>query len=200
MADTLKKLEFFFIFFVLPSIIYFLDSTIIVFVALYLVFILSLVFLYLDKAFLFLSLKKKIDWRFIAIFTVLFICLGFIYILLIDKSSLFILPKTDFKLWVIVMFVYPFLSVIPQEIIYRVFFFQRYFPKIDNLYFLILVNLIVFSYGHLVFNNVHAILITAIVSPILTFAYLKKSFLTCVVLHSLGGQIIFTLGLGKYFY
>ena len=200
MADTLKKLEFFFIFFVLPSIIYFLDSTIIVFVALYLVFILSLVFLYLDKAFLFLSLKKKIDWRFIAIFTVLFICLGFIYILLIDKSSLFILPKTDFKLWVIVMFVYPFLSVIPQEIIYRVFFFQRYFPKKDNLYFLILVNLIVFSYGHLVFNNVHAILITAIVSPILTFAYLKKSFLTCVVLHSLGGQIIFTLGLGKYFY
>ena len=200
MADTLKKLEFFFIFFVLPSIIYFLDSTIIVFVALYLVFILSLVFLYLDKAFLFLSLKKKIDWRFIAIFTVLFICLGFIYILLIDKSSLFILPKTDFKLWVIVMFVYPFLSVIPQEIIYRVFFFQRYFPKIDNLYFLILVNLIVFSYGHLVFNNIHAILITAIVSPIFTFAYLKKSFLTCVVLHSLGGQVIFTLGLGKYFY
>ena len=62
------------------------------------------------------------------------------------------------------------------------------------------LNLIVFSYGHIVFNNLHAILITAIVSPIFAYAYLKKSFLTCVVLHSLGGQIIFTLGLGKYFY
>ena len=57
----------------------------------------------------------------------------------------------------------------------------------------------VFSYGHIVFNNVHAILITAIVSPIFTFAYLKKSFLTCVVLHSLGGQIIFTLVLVNIF-
>ena len=52
----------------------------------------------------------------------------------------------------------------------------------------------------LVFNNVHAILITAIVSPIFTYAYLKKSFFTCVILHALGGQIIFTLGLGKYFF
>jgi len=65
---------------------------------------------------------------------------------------------------------------------------------------LTLLNMIVFSYGHIVFNNVHAILITAIVSPIFTYAYLKKSFFTCIVLHALGGQIIFTLGLGKYFF
>ena len=200
MADTLKKFEFFFIFLALPSIIFFLDSTIIVFTTLYLVFILSLVVLFFDKTFLFASLKKKVDWKFVSVFTVSFICLGFIYVFLIDKDLLFIFPKTNFKLWLIVIFVYPFLSVIPQEIIYRVFFFQRYFPKIDNFYFLILVNLFVFSYGHIVFSNVHAVLVTAIVSPIFAFAYLKKSFLTCVVLHSIGGQIIFTLGLGKYFY
>ena len=62
------------------------------------------------------------------------------------------------------------------------------------------LNLVVFAYGHLVFSNMHAIIITAIVSPIFTYAYLKKSFLTCVILHTLGGQIIFTLGLGKYFF
>ncbi|MAT33072.1 MAG: CPBP family intramembrane metalloprotease [Rickettsiales bacterium] len=140
------------------------------------------------------------DWKFVLIFAVSFICLGFIYVLLIDKNLLFIFPKTNFKLWLVVVIVYPFLSVIPQEIVYRVFFFQRYFPKNNNSNFLILLNMFVFSYGHLVFNNFHSILITAIVSPIFTFAYLKKSFLTCVVLHSLGGQIIFTLGLGKYFY
>ena len=200
MACTLKKLEFLFIFLALPLIIFFWDSTIIVFVTLYLVFILSLVILYFDKTFLLVSLKKKIDWKFVLIFTVLFICLGFFYVLLIDKNLLFIFPKTNFKLWLVVIIFYPFLSVIPQEIIYRVFFFQRYFPKNNNFNFLIILNMFVFSYGHLVFNNIHAILITAIVSPILTFAYLKKSFLTCVVLHSLGGQIIFTLGLGKYFY
>ena len=200
MVNTLKKLEFFFIFLALPSCIFFLDSTTIVFLILYLVFILSPAILYFDKTFFFVSLKKKIDWKFVLIFTFSFIFLGFIYVLIIDKNLLFIFPKTNFKLWLVVIFVYPFLSVIPQEIIYRVFFFQRYFPKNNNFNFLIILNMFVFSYGHLVFNNIHAILITAIVSPIFTFAYLKKSFLTCVVLHSLGGQIIFTLGLGKYFY
>lgn len=200
MANPLKKLEFFFIFLIIPSTIFFLDSSIIIFLTLYLVSILSLVILYFDKTFLFTSLKKKIDWTFVIIFSVIFFFLGFFYVLLVDKNLLFIFPKTNFKLWLIVIFIYPFLSVIPQELVYRVFFFQRYFPNINRFYFPMFLNLVVFAYGHLVFSNMHAIIITAIVSPIFTYAYLKKSFLTCVILHSLGGQIIFTLGLGKYFF
>tara|TARA_A100001035_G_scaffold192590_1_gene153935 strand:- start:381 stop:983 length:603 start_codon:yes stop_codon:yes gene_type:complete len=200
MANPLKKLEFFFIFLIIPSTIFFLDSSIIIFLTLYLVSILSLVILYFDKTFLFTSLKKKIDWTFVIIFSVIFFFLGFFYVLLVDKNLLFIFPKTNFKLWLIVIFIYPFLSVIPQELVYRVFFFQRYFPNINRFYFPMFLNLVVFAYGHLVFSNMHAIIITAIVSPIFTYAYLKKSFLTCVILHTLGGQIIFTLGLGKYFF
>ena len=200
MANPLKKLEFFFIFLIIPSTIFFLDSSIIIFLTLYLVSILSLVILYFDKTFSFTSLKKKIDWTFVIIFSVIFFFLGFFYVLLVDKNLLFIFPKTNFKLWLIVIFIYPFLSVIPQELVYRVFFFQRYFPNINRFYFPMFLNLVVFAYGHLVFSNMHAIIITAIVSPIFTYAYLKKSFLTCVVLHTLGGQIIFTLGLGKYFF
>lgn len=200
MANPLKKLEFFFIFLIIPSTIFFLDSSIIIFLSLYLVSILSLVILYFDKTFLFTSLKKKIDWTFVIIFSVIFFFLGFFYVLLVDENLLFIFPKTNFKLWLIVIFIYPFLSVIPQELVYRVFFFQRYFPNINRFYFPVFLNLVVFAYGHLVFSNMHAIIITAIVSPIFTYAYLKKSFLTCVILHSLGGQIIFTLGLGKYFF
>jgi len=200
MANPLKKLEFFFIFLIIPSTIFFLDSSIIIFLTLYLVSILSLVILYFDKTFLFTSLKKKIDWTFVIIFSVIFFFLGFFYVLLVDENLLFIFPKTNFKLWLIVIFIYPFLSVIPQELVYRVFFFQRYFPNINRFYFPVFLNLVVFAYGHLVFSNMHAIIITAIVSPIFTYAYLKKSFLTCVILHTLGGQIIFTLGLGKYFF
>ena len=200
MANPIKKLEFFFIFLILPSAIFFLDSSIIVFLTLYLVFTLSLVILYFDKSFSFTSLRKKIDWKFIIIFSLIFLSLSFFYVILVDKDLLFIFPKTNFELWLLVILIYPFLSVIPQEIVYRVFFFQRYFPNERSFYFLTLLNMIVFSYGHIVFNNVHAILITAIVSPIFTYAYLKKSFFTCIVLHALGGQIIFTLGLGKYFF
>ena len=200
MVNPIKKLEFFFIFFILPSAIFFLDSSIIVFLTLYLVFTLSIVILYFDKSFSFTSLRKKVDWKFIIIFFLIFLSLSFFYVILVDKDLLFIFPKTNFELWLLVILTYPFLSVIPQEIVYRVFFFQRYFPNERSFYFLTLLNMIVFSYGHIVFNNVHAILITAIVSPIFTYAYLKKSFFTCIVLHALGGQIIFTLGLGKYFF
>lgn len=200
MANPIKKLEFFFIFLILPSAIFFLDSSIIVFLTLYLVFTLSIVILYFDKSFSFTSLRKKVDWKFIIIFSLIFFSLSFFYVILVDKDLLFIFPKTNFELWLLVILIYPFLSVIPQEIVYRVFFFQRYFPNERSFYFLTLLNMIVFSYGHIVFNNVHAILITAIVSPIFTYAYLKKSFFTCIVLHALGGQIIFTLGLGKYFF
>ena len=200
MANPIKKLEFFFIFLILPSAIFFLDSSIIVFLTLYLVFTLSIVILYFDKSFSFTSLRKKVDWKFIIIFSLIFLSLSFFYVILVDKDLLFIFPKTNFELWLLVILIYPFLSVIPQEIVYRVFFFQRYFPNERSFYFLTLLNMIVFSYGHIVFNNVHAILITAIVSPIFTYAYLKKSFFTCIVLHALGGQIIFTLGLVKYFF
>ena len=200
MANPIKKLEFFFIFLILPSVIFFLDSSVIVFLTLYLVFTSSLVILYFDKSFSFTSLRKKVDWKFIIIFSLIFFFLIFFYVILLDKDLLFIFPKTNFELWLLVILIYPFLSVIPQEVVYRVFFFQRYFPNERSFYFLTLLNMIVFSYGHIVFNNVHAILITAIVSPIFTYAYLKKSFFTCIVLHALGGQIIFTLGLGKYFF
>ena len=200
MANPIKKLEFFFIFLILPSAIFFLDSSIIVFLTLYLVFTLSIVILYFDKSFSFNSLRKKVDWKFIIIFSLIFFSLSFFYVILVDKDLLFIFPKTNFELWLLVILIYPFLSVIPQEIVYRVFFFQRYFPNERSFYFLTLLNMIVFSYGHIVFNNMHAILITAIVSPIFTYAYLKKSFFTCIILHALGGQIIFTLGLGKYFF
>ena len=99
------------------------------------------------------------------------------------------------------MIIYPIFSVIPQELIYRVYFYHRYKKFFrGNLWLLTLLNLFFFSYAHIVFNNPHAILITAIDSPIFSYLYLKESFLTCVFVHSLGGQIIFTLGMGRYFY
>ena len=129
MANTLKKLEFFFIFLTLPSVIFFFNSSTIVFITLYLVFIFSLVILYFDKTFSFASLKKKIEWRFIIIFSFIFLFLSFFYIMLVDKKLLFIFPITNFKLWLLVIFIYPFLSVIPQEVVYRVFFFKDIFLK-----------------------------------------------------------------------
>ena len=200
MVSTLKKIEFVFIFLLLPTVIFYLDSVIIAFSILYLIFCVSGILLYFDKNFKFFLLKKKTDWRFIFKISIVFIILGFFYTILLDKNLLFSFPKSNVYLWLTVIFVYPFLSVIPQEMIYRVLFFHRYCQNSNNLFLPLVINLMVFSYAHLIFHNIHALFITAFASPIFAYAYLKKSFFTCIILHSLGGQIIFTLGLGKFFF
>lgn len=200
MASSLK-FELFFIYLFLPSFILFFQSKILIFSLLYLVFIFTFLRLRKDKNFEPKSLTKKINWSISFIFFFVFLILGYLYILFYDPTLLLSFPKNNFRLWLMVMLIYPFFSVIPQEIVYRVYFYHRYEKLFSgNLLLLTLINLFLFSFAHVVFNNPHAILITAIASPIFSYLYIKESFLTCVLVHSLGGQIIFTLGLGKYFY
>ena len=199
MVNTLR-FELIFIFLFLPAILFFFNFTVLIFLILLGVFFLTFRILKNDKKFKFTVLKKKIDWIFCLLCFVIFFIGGFIYTLIFEKESIFQLPRENPLLWITILFFYPLISVIPQEFIYRVFFFHRYQSLFNNKIYLIVINLIMFSFAHIVFQNFHAIFITALVSPIFAIAYLQKSFLTCVIIHSFGGQIIFTLGLGKYFF
>ncbi|MFL2661108.1 MAG: type II CAAX prenyl endopeptidase Rce1 family protein [Alphaproteobacteria bacterium] len=200
MASSLKT-EFFLIFFLTPIFLSFLISSQLVFLFLYVIFLISIYILKKDKNFKFANLKKNIDWKFSFYLSLLFLVSGFIYTLAFEPNLLFDLPKKNFKLWLIVIFLYPFLSVIPQEFIYRVFFYHRYrFVFNNSKKTMMISNMVVFSFGHIVFHNPHAIFITALVSPIFSYAYNEKSFMTCVFIHSIGGLIIFTLGLGQFFF
>ena len=195
------KFELFFIYLFLPFFILIFHSKILIFTLMYCVFIFLLHKLRKDKNFQFKSLTKKINWKISFISFFVFLIFSYFYVLFYDPTLLFSFPKNNFRLWVIVMFIYPFFSVIPQEIIYRVYFYYRYDKLFSgNLLLLTLLNLFFFSFAHIVFNNPHAILITAIASPIFSYLYIKESFFTCVLVHSIGGQILFTFGLGKYFY
>ena len=200
MASSLK-FELFFIYLFLPLFALIFQSKILIFTLMYCVFIFLLHKLRKDKNFQFKSLTKKINWKISFISFFVFLIFSYFYVLFYDPTLLFSFPKNNLPLWVTVMFIYPFFSVIPQEIVYRVYFYQRYKKLFSgNLLLLTLLNLFFFSFAHIVFNNPHAILITAIASPIFSYLYIKESFLTCVLVHSLGGQILFTIGLGEYFY
>ena len=120
--------------------------------------------------------------------------------MILDSNLLFNLPKNYFVLWVAVLLLYPIFSVIPQEIIFRVLFFERYSCLFKNQFLYLILNSIIFAYIHLVFQNFHAFFITLITSPIFAYAYVNKSFKTCFLTHTIGGQLVFTYGLGKYFY
>ena len=199
MANSIK-IEFFLIFIFLPIILLFIPDTKLIFITLYIVFFFSLWKIKKDNTFNFSRLKNKPDWKFIFLYFLIFSLLGFFYTFFVDKSLFFISPKENPKVWLLVIILYPIFSVIPQEFIYRVFFLQRYKNILSkNLLMNYFVNSLVFSYAHIVFQNYHAVIITALVSPIFYYSYEKKSFLTCILVHSIGGLLIFTYGLGKFF-
>ena len=199
MASSIK-IEFFLVFIFLPIILFFIPETKLIFTTLYIVFFFSLWKIKKDKTFNFSRLKNKPDWKFIFLYFLIFSLLGFFYTFFVDKSLFFIFPKESPNVWLLVIILYPLFSVIPQEVIYRVFFLQRYkYILSENLFVRYTVNSFIFSFAHIVFQNYHAVIITALVSPIFYYAYERKSFLTCILIHSIGGIIIFTFGLGKYF-
>ena len=199
MASSIK-IEFFSLFIFLPTILFFIADTKVIFTTLYIVFFFSLWKIKKDKTFIFSKLKNKPDLKFVFLYFLVFSLLGFFYTFFVDKSLFFIFPKESPKVWLLVIILYPFFSVIPQEFIYRVFFFQRYKNILSkNLFIKYFINSLFFSYAHIVFQNYHAVIITALVSPIFCYSYEKKSFLTCILVHSIGGLVIFTYGLGKFF-
>lgn len=120
-------------------------------------------------------------------------------IFLYDERLLFIYVRKIPLLWISLMILYPFF-VYPQELVYRTFFFHRYkriFPK--NL-IMIVVSAVVFSYMHIVFQNVVAIILTLVGGILFATTYYKtRSTFAAFFEHTLYGCFVFTVGLHSYF-
>lgn len=109
-------------------------------------------------------------------------------------------PREDFEDYLITFLLYPFASVIPQELIYRVYFFHRYRRIVPEKYLLMLSNAIIFGLTHWIYGNWVAPIATFLVSWIFIFNYLKsKSLLNVSLEHYFYGMVMFTIGFGYYF-
>jgi len=109
-------------------------------------------------------------------------------------------PLHDFNSYLITLILYPLVSVIPQELIYRVYFFHRYRKLIPETYLLMLGNAVIFGLTHLIYGNWVAPVATFLVSWIFIFNYLKsKSLFNVSVEHYFYGMVMFTVGFGHYF-
>ncbi|WP_339757077.1 CPBP family intramembrane glutamic endopeptidase [uncultured Winogradskyella sp.] len=127
----------------------------------------------------------------IAIVTVL-------YVFIMDKENLFVMPLQKTLVWVIILFVYSFFSVYPQELIYRTFFFQRYQYLFKNDSLFILVNALLFSLAHLFFRNALVIILTFIGGILFALTFKKtKSTLLVSIEHAIYGCWLFTVGMGE---
>jgi len=141
------------------------------------------------------------SWRILALFTVVTAAGLLAMTLWLRPGSLFSFPRYSPELWSRVMMFYPLLSVIPQGIIYRALFFERYGRLIPNDHLAIVMSAAAFSLGHLFFGNWVALSLTFAGGLVFAWAYrVKGSFWFANLLHAIGGWTVFTVGLGRFFY
>jgi membrane protease YdiL (CAAX protease family) len=116
-------------------------------------------------------------------------------------DRLFDLPKHNPKLWLLIMLFYPIWSAFTQELIYRSFFFHRYISLFSNQKILIVANGLLFGFLHIIFKNWVAVIGSALIGLMWASSYARhKSLMLVFIEHSFVGNLLYTFGLGAYFY
>lgn len=118
-------------------------------------------------------------------------------------------PQRAPDLWVRVMILYPAISVTTQELLFRVFYFHRYAPLFGaNTSAAIVTNALLFAFAHAILfayrhTPFHWEAVAISFTGGLIFAYRfsrTRSFWAVALEHSLYGDLIFTIGLGMFFF
>lgn len=203
--NILRFIEFMFLFFGVPLFVYF-DTNIIHPSAIVLP-ILVVIFLYLKRLTNFrfreligLNIKKQtvLMHSLIILATSLILLLA---VYLFNRNNLFNLPKSNPLIYILLCVFYPVFSAYGQEIIYRTFLFYRYRTIFKSKLSIVLASSITFSFMHIVYYSHISIILTFVSGLYLSFTYLKtKSVLLTTIIHGILGDIIFTIGLGGYFW
>ena len=125
-------------------------------------------------------------------------CLTLVYVWFVERNNLFEIVINKPKLWLIILLVYSLLSVYPQELVYRTFFFSRYQELFSDQKVFFFINAIVFSLGHIFFKNTLVIVLTFIGGLIFALTFHRtKSTLLVSIEHAIYGCWLFTVGMGS---
>jgi len=156
------------------------------------------------------SFDRKILWNFAGWrdawlkILVLFIGLAFLIggaIFLLRPGWIFSFVRRAPLVWVLVMVLYPVLSVYPQGIVFRSFLFHRYRSLFTHPVAITVASALAFSFAHIVFRNLIAVSFTLVGGVIFAWRYRQsRSLLASAFEHALYGCWMFTVGLGDFFY
>ncbi|QJR82695.1 CPBP family intramembrane metalloprotease [Alteromonas pelagimontana] len=116
------------------------------------------------------------------------------------KPELFLQwPLQKPMVWLLTLLIYPLISVIPQEIIFRTYFFHRYKKILPSKNWRWTVSTFVFGLAHAVYGNWVAVVLSWCGGALFGYRYIRTQSTPVVVIeHALWGSFIFTVGLGSY--
>jgi hypothetical protein len=111
-------------------------------------------------------------------------------------------PRSRPEAYKKIMLLYLAMSVVPQELAYRTFYFHRYGALFGSAHWLaLLINGVLFGLGHLVIGTDLAIFGTMATGLLFAARYaLTRSFWAVFIEHALWGALVFTVGLGQFFF
>lgn len=111
------------------------------------------------------------------------------------------MPSAHPQGWLLLLLLYPVLAAYPQEVVFRGFFFQRYRPLFPDPRVMILASGVSFGLAHVFYGNWVAPVIAGLGGLLFGYRYLRSKSLVAVGMeHGLWGNLLYTLGLGWFFY
>ncbi|MCV6597316.1 MAG: CPBP family glutamic-type intramembrane protease [Mangrovicoccus sp.] len=113
----------------------------------------------------------------------------------------FFLIRENPRLMLMIAVLYPLVSALPQEIIYRALYFRRYEAILPQGAAGLWLNGAVFSLAHLMYWSWLVLIMTLAGGLVFAWAYrVRHSFALALALHAVAGVILFAVGLGVFFY
>ena len=110
-------------------------------------------------------------------------------------------PRENPRFFAFFVVGYPFLSALPQGIIWRLFFAYRYASLFGTRTALVAAGAAAFALAHITFRNVLALLLTALGGAFFLDTYLTTGSMCLATLeHGAYGVAAFGLGLGEFLY
>ncbi|NLF23259.1 MAG: CPBP family intramembrane metalloprotease [Lentisphaerae bacterium] len=114
---------------------------------------------------------------------------------------LFRFPRSSPRFWLLVMGMYPLISVLPQGVLYRQLFERRYAPLFSSPRASWMIGSLVFGFAHLPFGNLWAVGFPFLGGLLFLRTYRRTGSLalSCIE-HGLYGDLLFTIGWGVYLF
>lgn len=120
---------------------------------------------------------------------------------LLAQDKFLALPLARPEAWLTLLVIYPILAAYPQEVVFRGFFFRRYRPLFRDPRLMILASGVSFGLAHVFYGNWVAPLVAGLGGMLFGWRYLRSGSLVAVgIEHGLWGNLLYTLGLGWFFY
>lgn len=146
-------------------------------------------------------LRGRVRWGEVALFAALCMAVSWAVVQATAPRALFGLIHYDTMLWLMVMAFYPILSALPQELVFRPLFFRRYGQLLPGQRAAVVLNAALFSLAHLMYWNWIVAVMTFFGGLAFAHAYeVRRSFPQAVVMHAVAGWVLFSIGLGMFFY